>query len=212
MKTNDLITALAADAPSRSPGLTTVWTLVLVAAAAIAAAVMFVTIGPREDIAAAAMTARFLFKFVVTISLAATAFLVLDRLSRPGETTSSQWLWLLLAPALLGASIVVELLAQPAEQWSMLTTGKNNLVCLTYVPLIGLGPLVLIIAALRRAAPTRPVLAGVVAGVLAGGIAATFYAAHCTDDSPLFVATWYTLAVAILAVIGGVAGRIFARW
>ena len=32
--------------------------------------------------------------------------------------------------------------------------------------------------------------------VLAGGIAATLYAAHCTDDSPLFVATWYTIAIA----------------
>ena len=37
--------------------------------------------------------------------------------------------------------------------------------------------------------PTRPALAGAVAGLLAGGLAASFYAAHCTDDSPLFVTT-----------------------
>ena len=44
-----------------------------------------------------------------------------------------------------------------------------------------------------------PSLAGAVAGLAAGGVAATLYAAHCTDDSPLFVATWYTLAIAALA-------------
>jgi len=38
------------------------------------------------------------------------------------------------------------------------------------------------------------------------------YAAHCTDDSPLFVATWYTLAVTLLTVAGAFAGRRFARW
>ena len=212
MKTNDLIAALAADAPARPMALGTIWTLALVPATLIALAVMYFTIGPREDIAAAATTGRFLFKFVVTISLAGSAFLLLDNLARPGASRPGQWRWLLLAPVLLGAAIVLELMVQPAEQWSMLTTGKNSLVCLVSVPMIGIGPLALIILALRRAAPTRPALAGVIAGVVAGGIAATFYAAHCTDDSPLFVATWYTLAIAMLAVIGGVAGKLFARW
>jgi hypothetical protein len=173
---------------------------------------MYATIGPREDIMLAATTVRFLFKFVVTIALAASAAVVLDRVARPGASRPAQWLWLLLAPVLLAAAIGLELAAQPQEQWSMLTTGKNNLVCLTYVPLIGIAPLAVMILALRRAAPTRPMLAGVIAGLVAGGIAATFYAAHCTDDSPLFVATWYTLAIAILATLGGVAGRLFARW
>ena len=38
------------------------------------------------------------------------------------------------------------------------------------------------------------------------------YAAHCTDDSPLFVATWYTLAIAILTAAAGARWRAFARW
>jgi hypothetical protein len=56
------------------------------------------------------------------------------------------------------------------------------------------------------------VLAGAVAGLLAGGLAATFYAAHCFDDSPLFVATWYTIAIIILAALGALGGRFFVRW
>jgi hypothetical protein len=50
-------------------------------------------------------------------------------------------------------------------------------------------------------------LTGAVAGLIAGGIAATFYAAHCVDDSPLFVATWYTLALALVTLAGALAGR-----
>ena len=38
------------------------------------------------------------------------------------------------------------------------------------------------------------------------GLAATLYASHCTDDSPLFVATWYTLAVALVAAVGALVG------
>ncbi|TIM59065.1 MAG: DUF1109 family protein, partial [Mesorhizobium sp.] len=68
------------------------------------------------------------------------------------------------------------------------------------------------LAVLRYGAPTRPVLAGAVAGLLAGGLAATFYAAHCFDDSPLFVATWYTIAIAILAALGAFGGRLLVRW
>lgn len=212
MKTDNLIAALAADAPVTQPRLERVWLVAIGAAIIVAAGVFFATIGPRADIAAAAGTVRFLFKFVVTLALAGSTLVVLERLARPGASTPMQWLALLLAPALLLAAIGVELAVQPQEQWQMLTTGKNSLVCLTYIPLIGIGPLALIILALRRAAPTRPALAGVIAGVLAGAIAATFYAAHCIDDSPLFVATWYSLAIGILAVAGGIAGKLFARW
>ena len=212
MKTDDLISALAADAPTRAPDLRMTWTVALAGAAAVAAIVFFATIGPRADIATAMQSIRFMFKFVVTISLAASAVYLLDRLARPGASSPGHWLALLAAPALLAMAIVLELTAQPAEQWSMLTTGKNSLVCLTFIPLIGIGPLGIMILALRRGAPLRPMLAGVVAGILAGAVAATFYAAHCTDDSPLFVATWYTLAIGILAVAGGVAGKYVARW
>jgi hypothetical protein len=94
----------------------------------------------------------------------------------------------------------------------MAAAGKNSILCLTAIPALGIGPLALLIVAMRQGAPTRPVLAGLFAGLLAGGIAATFYAANCTDDSPLFVATWYPLAIAILAGAGALAGRLALRW
>jgi hypothetical protein len=50
------------------------------------------------------------------------------------------------------------------------------------------------------------------AGLAASGIAATFYAANCIDDSPLFVATWFSLATLIVTATGYLAGRKFLIW
>jgi hypothetical protein len=55
-------------------------------------------------------------------------------------------------------------------------------------------------------------LAGAVAGLAASGIAATFYASNCTDDSPLFVITWYPIAILIVAAVGYLIGRKLLRW
>jgi hypothetical protein len=49
-------------------------------------------------------------------------------------------------------------------------------------------------------------VAGAVAGLLSAGLAATLYASHCTDDSPLFVATWYTISTALVTAIGALVG------
>jgi hypothetical protein len=55
-------------------------------------------------------------------------------------------------------------------------------------------------------------VSGAVAGLLAGGLAATLYATHCPDDSPLFVAIWYSLAIALVVLAGAVVGRRVLRW
>jgi hypothetical protein len=119
---------------------------------------------------------------------------------------------LLAGPALLGLGVVAELWSLDQAGWSMAASGKNSFLCLTVIPALGIIPLGLIIAALRQGAPTRPGIAGLCAGILAGGIAATLYAANCTDDSPLFVATWYPIAIGALALLGAALGHRFARW
>ena len=65
---------------------------------------------------------------------------------------------------------------------------------------------------LRHGAPTRPAAAGAIAGLLSAGLAATLYASHCTDDSPLFVVTWYTIAAALVASVGALAGARVLRF
>ena len=212
MKTDDLIRALNADTGSRGPSLQAAWTGAAVTASALAALVFAVLLGPRPDIAEAAETVRFLFKFVVTLALAGAALFLVVRLSRPGASLALPIGLLLVAPALLAGAVGLEFIALPRDVWRTNWIGNNSTVCLTFIPLIGLLPLAVFVAALRHSAPTRPGLAGAVAGLLAGGVSATFYAAQCNDDSPFFVATWYPLAIAMLVIAGFIAGRLFARW
>lgn len=212
MDTERLIQTLAADGGRPAAAMQRTWLAAILASIVVAAIVFFIAIGPRADIAAAAETPRFLFKFVVTLALLATAFAALKSLARPGASMRPALLMLLVAPGLLLMAVGAEMMAVPADQLRDRWIGSNSMVCMTFIPLIGIGPLVAFMFALKHGAPTRPSLAGAVAGLVAGGLAATFYAAHCTDDSPLFVATWYPLAIAMLAVAGAVAGRLFVRW
>jgi hypothetical protein len=199
MDTDRLIRTLALDSASSTP-MTRAWALAAGTAAIIAAAVFWISIGPRADIAYAAGTVRFLFKFVATSALFATALWALAALARPGANLRAVLPALLVAPSLLLIAVGMELIAIPADQIGRRWLGTNSMVCMTFIPLIGIGPLAVFLLALRHGAPTAP------------SISATFYAAHCTDDSPLFVATWYTLAIALLALAGAVAGRFVARW
>ena len=212
MRTEDLIKALDADARSRAMPLGSAWWLAVAAAAAIAAAVFWLTIGPRPDLMVAMHTMRFLSKFVFTIALAVSAFVLIRALSSPGAPTARAMAWMAVAPALVVVAVILELFAVPAGEWGKRLIGSNMMICMTFIPLIGLGPLAVFLWMLRHGAPTRPVLSGAVAGLLAGGVSATFYAAHCFDDSPLFVATWYTVAIIILTALGALGGRLFVRW
>lgn len=212
MKTEDLIEVLVSDVQRRrwAPELTLV--LAVLASVIVAGLIFTLALGPRTDIQSAMASGRFLFKFAVTITVAASAFALVRRSLNPVTSAAMPLAVLLAGPALLGLGVVAELWVLDAPAWQMAAVGKNSYLCLTVIPALGILPLGLIIAALRRGAPTRPGLAGFCAGVLAGGIAATLYAANCTDDSPLFVATWYPIAIGVLALLGSILGHRFARW
>ncbi|MDX8439380.1 NrsF family protein [Mesorhizobium australafricanum] len=212
MRTDDLIKTLAIDAKRDAPSFSMLWWAGVVAAILVAAVVFFATLGMRPDFAQAAQTPRFVFKFVVTIALAASAFFPARALSRPDDAWRKAMPYLALAPILIISAVLAELFLLPPNLWATRMIGTNSMVCLIYIPLIGIGPLGIFLTLLRHGASTRPTLAGAIAGVLAGAIAATLYAAQCTDDSPLFVATWYTIAISGLAAFGAIAANALARW
>jgi hypothetical protein len=212
MRTDNLITALVADLAISSMRLQRTFALALATGSVLTATAFFRWIGFRPDIAQALETVRFPFKFVVTLSLAATAAGVLVRLARPGISLGIWRPAWLAPPLLLAVAVVTELAVTASATWLPRLVGSNARVCLTLIPLLSIGPLACILLALRRGAPTRPGLAGAVAGLVASGIAATLYAANCTDDSPLFVAAWYPLAIGIVVLTGYIAGLRCLRW
>ncbi len=210
MRTEDFINRLASNPAPRSwpPDRTLVFALgigLVVIVAAFAA-----LIGPRPDIGEALRTWRFDAKFVFTLGVALSALAVLRPALYPGQRIN-RWL-LLTGPAILVLLVLIEIITLPATGWAMAQTGKNALKCLTIVPALGIVPLLLLVVAIRNGAPVAPGWAGLAAGLVAGGLAATFYAANCIDDSPLFVATWYPLAIGALGIIGALTGKLAARW
>ncbi len=211
MKTSHLIDALANDAPLRW-NLTRALKIAFIAGNVTSALIFFISIGFRPDIMAAAETTRFLLKFAITVPIATAATAALLRVSRPGADLGA-WGWALaISPAILIVAVIVELNVLPERLWVMTLIGNNAKHCMTMIPLLALGPLACLLVALREGAPTRPGLAGAIAGLAASGIAATYYATNCTDDSPLFVATWYPLATILVVLIGYFGGRTFLRW
>ena len=206
MKTDDLIRSLAADNDWRSTATGSAFLIALVAAAPITLAIFLMVLGVRPDFSSATHNPFFDLKFAVTLGLAISAILVVLPLSRPGTVLGGR-AWLLLVPvALLAAGIAVDLSMPQSTTWSARMIGSNSRVCLSAIPAMALPLLVASLIGLRQGAATRPALSGAVAGLMSSGLAATVYAAHCTDDSPLFVATWYSIGIAGLTAVGAAAG------
>ena len=211
MKTDELISLMVEDAPAREAPRRAL-ALAILAGALVSGALFFTILGVRPDFHIAAETVRFVFKFILTLALATTAILLALRIGRPGLPLTARAIGLLLAPMLLVGAVVAELMAVPASDWHRRLVGTNAMHCLTIIPLLSLAPLAFMLVALRQGAPDNPGLAGAVAGLVSSGMAATFYASNCTDDSPLFVATWYTIAIGVVVALGYVVGKRLLRW
>jgi hypothetical protein len=212
MRTSELIAALAADPQPRSLALRWRYFLSIAIGVLLSALVFAVAIGPRPDILHAIGTLRFEWKFVDTIALAVPTLFLAWRLLRPDAKAGALAIGLLVPVALLGGSVAMELMMVPSDLWGTKLVGANSMHCLMVIPLLSIAPLAALIFVMRAGAPASPPLAGAVAGLAAAALAAALYAANCTDDSPLFVATWYLLATAIIVAVGAVLGDRFLRW
>jgi hypothetical protein len=213
MDTERLIRTLAADNAHRERPVGLVLALTLLAAAPFSLALFFMELGVRPDVMTAMRNPFFDLKFLVTLALALPAIAISLHLSRP-EASTRGWAWLLLIPVgLLGIGIASEMMMMP-QRLPMMTrlVGSNSRTCLMAIPLLSLPLLTGALFAMRHGAPARPAIAGAFAGLVSAGLAATLYASHCTDDSPLFVATWYTLATALVTAIGALAGAKVLRF
>ncbi len=212
MKTEDLIEVLVLDAsrPRHSLAQRVLGAALL---SALVAGVLFaVVLGVRPDIRIAFETWRFVFKFALALICAACAWWACLELARPEARLEDVAGWIAFGPALLAVAVLYELAVIPSTQWSERTVGNYSGTCLLAIPSLSIVPLAALLIALRAGAPRVPASAGAVAGLLAGSLSAALYATHCPDDSPLFVAVWYTLAVTLVMLVGASAGHRVLRW
>jgi hypothetical protein len=212
MDTDQLIRTLVADNTHHPRPVGFVLMLALLAAAPVSLLMFLAELGVRPDVMTAMRNPFFDLKFAVTLALAISAIAISLHLSRP-EASLRGWAWLLLVPVgLLAAGIGGEMMLPQRLPMMTRLVGSNSRVCMTAIPLMSLPLLAGALIGLRHGAPARPAVAGAVAGLLSAGLAATLYASHCSDDSPLFVATWYTISTALVTAIGALAGSKLLRF
>ena len=213
MKTDELIAALAADNASVSPPISRTLLLALAVGALLAAA-HFVSLLPVRSDFAHAIThdLRFVFKFVFTLAIAIPALVLVTQLARP-DGADLRSVWMIGVPlALLALAVGYEMLTVPADHWQVHAVGSMSMACMTYIPILAAAPFVALLYALRNGAPAHPAAAGAAAGLVSGAIAASFYAAHCIDDSPMFLAIWYVIGIGFVTALGALIGSRLLRW
>ena len=210
MKTDDLIAALSRDATLTDQPIARRLALALAASAAIALALLILVIKPRPDLMLAATTLLFDLKMVLMATLAVAAVALLRAVARPEASLPRAVL--ILPAAMLVFGIGHELATQLPANYATRLVGRNWAFCLVAIPFMAIGPLALIMAAMRASAPASATRGGAIAGFAAGIVAAFFYGIHCVDDSPLFVVTWYTLAIGLITVLGAAIGRRVLAW
>lgn len=212
MDTDRLILALAADNDHRPQPVRSQLAMALLVTLPVAAAMMLVTIGLRPDFMAAMRNPFFDLKFVIALALAIPAIVISVHLSRP-DASIGRWVWmLLLSPFILIAAIIAEMMVPQRTPMMMRMVGKSAGLCTMAISLFSLPILGAVLLALRHGAPSRPAFVGALAGLMSSGLAATIYAAHCADDSPLFVAVWYTLATLLVTGLGAILGARMLRY
>jgi hypothetical protein len=212
MKTEDLINAIVHDGASRQISMAARTSVALLLGGIVAAILFMSLLGVRPDIIPALQTWRFDMKVATTLVCFSVALWATYELARPDADTRRTLLVLALPLALLGVTVACEVIASPTDAWMGRAIGTNSRLCLASITTLSIAPLVALLFALRAGAPRSPAFAGAAAGLLAGGLAATLYATHCVDDSPLFVALWYIPAIALVALMGAAAGRRLLRW
>jgi hypothetical protein len=212
VKTGDLIRALAADSDVRTMPPARALALALVPGVAIALGLLLAILGLRPHLFLLLGEPRLLFKLCLTALLVALSSPLVLRLVKPGASVRSCVCMLAVVPALLAAACFVELLVVPPTLWGQEIIGSNAVFCLKTIPKLAAAPLIGTLLALRQGAPENPGVAGASAGLFAGAIGAALYATHCPDDSPLFVAAWYSLAICFVVIAGALVGRRLLRW
>jgi hypothetical protein len=211
--TDDLIARLAADLkPVRRTALLERLALVITAALVVSAALMWIWLGLRPDMAEATDTAIFWIKSAYTLILGLLGLWGVERLGRPGSSGRAPLLGALICFVVVTVAATMNYMSAPAHVRDEMLMGGTAAVCPLYVMALSTPFLAAGLAFMRRLAPTKPALAGAAAGLAAGALGAWVYSFHCTEQGLPFLASWYSLGIAAVVVIGALLGKALLRW
>jgi hypothetical protein len=204
---DSLVADLAPVAPMRSgPAIARTAAAVLASVAAIA-----LFFGLRGHV-----SALFLLSAGLFLVLGIATALTLIAMARPqvgSDRTgwNSGWAWAAAMAALLPASTLVLGLSHLPSAWAE-SDPRGGLLCFGMGLLAGLASAAVLVAWLRRGAPTSPDRAGWLVGIAAGSLGMFAFSLYCTDDSIYHIGLWHSAAVVVSALLGRLIVPRLIRW
>lgn len=213
MKTDDLVAMLATGiTPVPAHGVSRPLRLALLVGVPVSLALLLLGYGVRRDLVQVLDTPMFWVKLAFPLCMALSAWVVVQRLARPG-IPPGRAAWTLLLPVVAMFSMAtLAWFDTPVPERMLSLMGVSWRTCAASIGLMALPILAAVLVALKSAAPTRPVWAGAAAGALAGGLGAAIYALYCIEMTAPFLAVWYGAGMLVPALVGALVGRRWLRW
>lgn len=166
----------------------------------------------RPDLSEWTLKPAMQVKSTYTLGLSLAACLGFLALSQPlGRPRLSLFLAAGLV-ILTGTLAFSELLRFPPEVLRRIWLAPSWSFCMSTIWTLSLPILAAALWVMRQRAPVYPIRAGLACGLLAGALAASAYSFHCTEDSALFLISWYSSGCLLSGLSGAVAGHWLLRW
>ena len=160
-------------------------------------------LGLRPDVVAGNFQPLFLFANGLLLAVGLGCAVAAVRMGMPRVGQSSQgWKWGVAMAGLLPVAALI-MLASGTEAIPAALVTSHEIKCVTMGLLLGLLTATVLVAWLRRGAPTSAQRAGLLVGLASGSLGMLAFALHCPFDSFYHVGLWHALPV----VLGGVIGR-----
>jgi hypothetical protein len=186
--------------------------LLTVGAVAVAVAVVAAVFGLRDDIMGGEPAGIVLLRAgaLLLLGFAALAAVVDSARPRVGRRNNAGWKWALACVGLFPAVATATSLANGLPMDDIMAPTAIYCLGISSVSalLIGGG----IIAWLHRGAVTALERTGWLTGLAAGAFGTFAYSLHCPSATITYIGLWYTLAIAICALIGRAAVPRLLHW
>tara|TARA_R110000787_G_scaffold3020_4_gene11770 strand:- start:20812 stop:21450 length:639 start_codon:yes stop_codon:yes gene_type:complete len=185
--------------------------LTLMTAAAFAALIA-VFGGIRGDILMGIPDPMFFLRGGALLLLGLTSSYAVIAMSQPAVGNSFKgWVWALFAALLFPATAAVMAMIAAPDNMSIFVP-RYGVECLAISIFVGTGIAAAQVFWLRRGAPVALDRAGWLIGMSSGALGAAAYSLHCPFNSIFYIGLWYSLAVAICAILGRLIVPRLIRW
>jgi hypothetical protein len=210
------IEALVADLKPVRPVSQRSGVLAVLAATAFAACVVLGFYGGRADLMEGSPHPMVILRAGMLVLLGLATTVAAASAARPAVGQGQNgWLWALAAAGLMPLSATL-LFGYHMMTGEPFATGAMDFHYAPWCLGLGSGSALLIgtvlVWWLRRGAPTGLNRAGWLVGLAAGSFGAFAYSLHCPSDSIYYVGLFYTLTVAVCAVVGRLIVPRLIRW